>query len=219
LGIGESAVEERLRHVIDRRYPAVSTYAKNDGVHVRILAISESCNRGWEAVRATEAEVRSLLGSSVYGELDVSLPAAVLLPLAASGSRLAIWECGTGGQVCGLLLSDPAVSDVVTAAHTELVHMPEGSSSLARVISDRTSAMLEVTDASHALGVHVRFLEHDESGRFDAQITVAVTNGAATIVKTQKQSGRQLEVGRRASLAAAEILREALTSPEMLLQA
>lgn len=218
LGLGESAVEEQLSHIIDRQFPAVSTYAKNDGVHIRILAITENGNSGWEAVRATETEIRLLLGSNVYGELDLSLPAAVLTPLARSGSKLAIWECATGGQVSGLLLSDPDVSSVVAASHYEHLVESDGSKTPDDMTSERTMALLEMSGATHGLGVHVRFLEHDDSGRFDAEIDVAVTNGDEITVRTQKQSGRQLEVGRRASLLAAEVLREALLDPRFLRQ-
>src|SRR5881396_4195278 len=36
LGIGESAVEERLDELVRSTSPTVATYAKNDGVHVRV---------------------------------------------------------------------------------------------------------------------------------------------------------------------------------------
>jgi nicotinamide-nucleotide amidase len=217
LGIGESAVEERLRHIIDRQYPVVSTYAKNDGVHVRILAISENGQYGLKAVQEAEAEVRAMLGSSVYGDLNISLPVAVLSPLKQTGAALAIWESSTGGQVAGLLLSDPDVSDVVIAAHTVRLEESVGTRYPREVTREHTENLLETSGATHAVGVYVRLLDHDDSGRFDAEITVAVANGGDIRTQTQKQSGRQLEVGRRASLLAAEKLREALLDPTFLL--
>src|SRR6266576_110858 len=36
LGIGESAVEEKLAELVHSTSPTVATYAKNDGVHVRV---------------------------------------------------------------------------------------------------------------------------------------------------------------------------------------
>src|SRR5438445_2432950 len=41
LGIGESAVEELLAELVRADFPTVATYAKSDGVHVRIAAKSE----------------------------------------------------------------------------------------------------------------------------------------------------------------------------------
>src|SRR5690606_25896668 len=59
LGIGESAAEDRIHDLILRGDPVVATYAKDDGVHVRVTAAAESVdeaerssNRGIAGVEA-----------------------------------------------------------------------------------------------------------------------------------------------------------------------
>ena len=62
LGIGESAVSQLLDELTRRPQPYVGTYAKDDGVHVRVTASAdEPCAGGTRPVR-NSGEVRRRLG-------------------------------------------------------------------------------------------------------------------------------------------------------------
>ena len=206
IGIGESAVEERLRDLIDRGYPAVSTYAKNDGVHIRILAVTDNGATAMESVARTVSEVQALIGKHVYGELDASLPYAVLEPLLAIGDRLAIVEQGTAGQVATLLLSDERVEGAVCETRT----LGAATDTIARSPLERARELQSSTGAEFALGVVASVDAQDDMGRWDAVVEIAVIGPNTQHVSTHTLAARRLEVGRRASLLAAEVLREVL---------
>jgi nicotinamide-nucleotide amidase len=67
IGVGESTVEEMLGELVRTTHPTTATYAKNDGVHVRITAKSVVPGEADRAVAEREAAVRAILGNSIYG--------------------------------------------------------------------------------------------------------------------------------------------------------
>jgi len=104
-GVGESTVAERLGGLTDGANPSVATYAKRDGVHVRIAAKADTKEAAEALAEATVQKVRALLGERVWGEDDDELPALILGALRARGATLATMESLTGGLVGDLLTS------------------------------------------------------------------------------------------------------------------
>ena len=90
LGIGESAVEERLDELVRSTSPTVATYAKNDGVHVRIAD---------KAPSAAEADVRARLGDYVWGTDGETLAGVIGRALLARGWVLAVAESLSMGDI------------------------------------------------------------------------------------------------------------------------
>ena len=78
LGIGESAVAQRLDELTRQPHPYVGTYAKDDGVHVRITASGNDAAQAERELAETVAEVVRRLGDHVYADDDRPL-AQVLL--------------------------------------------------------------------------------------------------------------------------------------------
>jgi nicotinamide-nucleotide amidase len=103
LGIGESAVEEALGDLVRSSFPTLATYAKNDGVHVRIAAKADDRARAAEAVARVERLARERLGEHVWGVDDDSLLALIGGELDRRGWRLALRESGSGGSVVAAL--------------------------------------------------------------------------------------------------------------------
>jgi len=103
-GIGESLLAERLGALLDRdANPTVATYARADGVDVRISAVPGPGADAEALVAAAEAEVLARIGDNVWGRGDSSWPGALDAALAARGWRLALLEIGTRGSVAALL--------------------------------------------------------------------------------------------------------------------
>lgn len=220
IGVGESLVEQMLGHIITRGFPTISTYAKNDGVHVRIVAASDNPAECMDAVARARREIHDVLGDSVYGDLDVTLPRAVLLPLAERGYQLDIWESGTGGQVASLLLSDSSVAHVVREARALGLKVPYGDTSN---IDDplqcarRAPVGVESSPTSDIrLSVAVTLGDRDTVGRHDARVGIVVLWKEDELAVEHTLAAAPAEIGRRASLLAAEALRRAAlaaTSP------
>jgi nicotinamide-nucleotide amidase len=102
-GIGESAVAERLGELTLNANPSVATYAKRDGVHVRVAAKAVEAEAAEALAAPVRAEVERLLGDSVWGRDDQTLPQLLLERLAALGSHVASVEAPGGGLVVELL--------------------------------------------------------------------------------------------------------------------
>lgn len=105
LGMGESWVEEELRALTESANPTVATYAKEDGIHVRITAKAPGQETAREMVMAVEERVRRILGDHVYGVDDETIPDAVGRLLEERGASVATVEACTAGQLSATLAS------------------------------------------------------------------------------------------------------------------
>ena len=103
LGIGESAVEEKLDELVRSTSPTVATYAKNDGVHVRIADKAPNVEEADVAVARMEREVRARLGEYVWGVDADTFPDVVGRGLRERGWRLAVAESLSAGDIARTL--------------------------------------------------------------------------------------------------------------------
>ena len=103
LGIGEGSVEEALGELVRSTSPTVATYAKADGVHVRITDRDADVVARNARIGAMEQEVRRRLGRFVWGTDGETLGGVVGAALATRGWRLATAESITGGEIARLL--------------------------------------------------------------------------------------------------------------------
>jgi nicotinamide-nucleotide amidase len=103
LGIGESSVEEALDELVRSTAPTVATYAKNDGVHVRITDKGPDAAEVGRRIATMDDEIRARIGQHVWGSDDDTLGSVVGRALAARGWRLAVGEAITGGEIARAL--------------------------------------------------------------------------------------------------------------------
>ncbi|HWV24533.1 MAG TPA: molybdopterin-binding protein, partial [Thermomicrobiales bacterium] len=99
IGIGESAAEDLLHDLVVRGDPQVATYAKDDGVHIRVTAFGDDPEEVRARRDACRAEVISRLGDYVWGEDGDTLQSIVARDLGARKTHLSIHEVGTGGAL------------------------------------------------------------------------------------------------------------------------
>ena len=103
-GLGESLIAQRLGGLLDRgANPTVATYARHDGVDVRISARPGGGSDAAALVATAETAVLGHIGDHVWGRGEVTWAEAIGERLAARSWRLAIVELGTRGSVLGLL--------------------------------------------------------------------------------------------------------------------
>lgn len=212
IGIGESAAERQIADVIARGYPIVATYAKDDGVHVRVMAASDDRAEAVGAVRDGEREVREILGRFIYGDENVSLGAAIFAPLVGSGRTIAVSEAGSGGRTAGLLAEQPAAvvhyhGGLVRAfEHVAAERGVDSSAPDAHVIVAATeaAAVREQLHADYGLAVIVRLTPGATLDQTRGDVALCIDNGVRRSERQQQVTTTPSEIRRRAAMSAAE---------------
>jgi nicotinamide-nucleotide amidase len=122
IGIGESAAEDMVSEIIHRGHPVVATYAKNDGVHIRITASDENREVAEKLVSETEAEIRELFGHHAYGNLETRLGEAILGLCCNRGEALHVIEAGSAGRIANLLAEEGDLAGWFSGGEIEHFH-------------------------------------------------------------------------------------------------
>jgi nicotinamide-nucleotide amidase len=203
LGIGESAAEDQLKDLVGDRNPVVATYAKDDGVHVRVTATADTADAAARLRDTVLADVRHRLGRYVYAADDQTLPSALVAALAARGLTIGVAECGTGGRFAGLLSSEPAASSVLRGA-LSFPTAPDRS----ETATDLAHRALATFSADLGLGMVATVAPNDQ-GVYQGTIEVALAGWRERTESAPMRAAFE-DVQRRAALAAADALRRAL---------
>jgi nicotinamide-nucleotide amidase len=116
-GIGESHAEETLGDLTHSLNPTLATYAKSDGIHLRITAKAPTSAEAETLLEEFEPRVRARVAEWVYGGEADSFPAVVGAILRERGLRLATAESATGGQLASLITEAPGASDYFVAGY------------------------------------------------------------------------------------------------------
>jgi len=112
-GLGESAVEEKLRSLMENlKNPTLAPYAKDGEVMLRLTAKAASKKAAEELMAPILAEVRETLGDIIYGIDTDSLENTVISLLKEQGLTLATAESCTGGLLSKRLTDIPGASKV-----------------------------------------------------------------------------------------------------------
>lgn len=106
LGIGESLAEDKIRHLLASTNPTIGTYAKQDGIHLRLTSKAATEALARAAITPMEKTLRDILGSYIYGYDADTPPTVVGDLLIAQGKTLAIMETCSGGHVASTLMDD-----------------------------------------------------------------------------------------------------------------
>ncbi|MEZ4505875.1 MAG: hypothetical protein R2848_08445 [Thermomicrobiales bacterium] len=77
IGLGESALEEAIVDLVARTNPIVATYAKDDGVHVRVVGIADDEETARAIRDDAAAEISSRLKRWLYGTDDRTLAGSI----------------------------------------------------------------------------------------------------------------------------------------------
>jgi nicotinamide-nucleotide amidase len=103
IGIGESAMEEKVRDLLHGENPTVAPLAHLGEAHLRITARAGSAADAEALIAPVERALRVRLGADVYGADDETLEAMVIERLRLQGLRLATAEAATGGLLAARL--------------------------------------------------------------------------------------------------------------------
>lgn len=109
-GIGESDAEDRIHDLILQGDPQVATYAKDDGVHIRVTAVGVDADETRMRRDGVRDEVYRRLGEFIWGVDEETLAGVIASQLSDRGLSLVVHEVGTGGALASLLNSDPVAA-------------------------------------------------------------------------------------------------------------
>jgi len=132
VGIGESALAERVAHLLEGSNPTVAPYAGDWEVHLRVTAKAATAAEADAMLAPMVAELEAIK-PYCYGRDGTTLPAAVGQLLRPRGQTVATAESCTGGLVASRLTDVAGSSDYVrggvvayaTAVKQELLGLSE----------------------------------------------------------------------------------------------
>lgn len=113
VGVGESSAAEILEDILDNQTnPTVAPYAKDGEVTFRITAKADTYEEAAMLIEPMETEIRSRLGSNIYGEGNTTLESVLCEMLVNKKLTIATAESCTGGMVASTLINYPGISSV-----------------------------------------------------------------------------------------------------------
>jgi nicotinamide-nucleotide amidase len=165
VGIGESNVAELVQALINNENPTLATYAKQDGVHLRIAAKADSRDAANAMIAEFEAKVRAIADHWVYGIDDETLAGAIGKLLVKQGLTVATMESASGGLLASYFTDTPGASEwfkggfvTYTAKLKVLAGVPQAIVDQHGTVSEETAlamatAAREQTGADAGLGI------------------------------------------------------------------
>ncbi|NMF06125.1 competence/damage-inducible protein A [Clostridium beijerinckii] len=113
LGIGESAVAEEIKDLIDAQTnPTIAPYAKDVGVMLRITAKAATKDEALKLIEPIEEEIKNRLGDNVYATEDINIEEVVARLLIEKKLTISTAESCTGGMIASYLINYPGISEV-----------------------------------------------------------------------------------------------------------
>lgn len=212
IGIGESAAEHLLHDLVLRADPVVATYAKDDGVHVRITAIGDDIAETRARRDSGLTEVSKRLKTHIWGVDSDTLPGVIADLIRTRGLKLGVIEQGTGGAFSLLLGGDPVTSNVIagSAVMPFVANTTEDGKALAMELA-RGARDLDGASLGAALVFTGSLLD---LGLVTGELNVAVQQDGTepTLLAPTTLRSTLAEVQRRAALHTADALRRYLTT-------
>jgi nicotinamide-nucleotide amidase len=201
IGIGESAAGQRIGDLMRLDEPYVGTYAKDDGVHVRVTAGGATADEAESALAATVADIRGRLAPWIYAESDRSLAGALLDLLRERGLTLAVAEAGTGGRVGSALYAEPDAGTTLLGMTVVGLEPEADPAALADAAGQSFGAAVGMGVAATMRPV--------EQGLYEGTVRIALA-GALTAGEEFPLRAAFPEFQRRAGMNAADVLRRAM---------
>ncbi len=102
-GIGEGSVDEMAKPLYGTPGIGIGTYARADGVHLRIGAKAATREVAWQLIRPVEAEMDRIFGAAIWGKDEDTFEGGIADMMIAGRTTLATMESCTGGLLASTL--------------------------------------------------------------------------------------------------------------------
>jgi len=180
IGIGESNAEEVVGDLTHSINPTLATYAKSDGIHLRLTAKAATPSEAEALLDTFEPRVRERVAEWLYGTENDTLPMVVGAMLRERGLKLATAESATGGQLASLVTEAPGASDYFVAGYVAYSAEAKQALGVSPEILERHGTVAEAT--TQALAAAAR-------KRAAADVAVATTGNAGPGASEDKPVG------------------------------
>lgn len=110
-GVGESAMEDRVKDIIDAQTnPTIAPYAKDGEAILRITAKAKDEAEANKLIDPVAAALKERLGNAVYAEGETDMETVVAEMLLERKLTVAVAESCTGGMIASQLVEYPGIS-------------------------------------------------------------------------------------------------------------
>ena len=203
LGIGESSAEEEISDLVAKNNPVVATYAKDDGVHIRVTGFGDSVEVAEHNRDAAADEVRRRLAPYIYAETMAPLPDVIIGLLDKRGLTLGVIEEGGGGRLGALLNGSLAADGVVLGSMAKPLASGRSAADLAEEARSSFGADLGI-----GLSISVEPLQ-DVAGVFRGPVSIALA-GTINVSEEHQTRASLADIHRRAAMSSVDLLRRQL---------
>jgi nicotinamide-nucleotide amidase len=180
VGIGESHAEEALGDLTRSTNPTLATYAKSDGIHLRMTAKAATRDEVDRLLDDFAPNVKVRVQEWAYGgELD-SFPSVVGALLRQKKLKLAVAESATGGQLASLITEAPGASDYFLAGYVVYSAQAKAALGVSQAVLREHGTVAEAT--TQALAAAARQAAN-------ADVAIATTGNAGPDASEDKPVG------------------------------
>jgi nicotinamide-nucleotide amidase len=200
----------------------LATYAKIDGIYLRITAKTDTENKAKELIAKREAAIRAIFNDHIWGVDSDSLESIVGTLLTAKGLSLATMESYTGGFLASIITNVPGSSKYFRGglvaytdeARTAFGFDPQLISRYGTVSTEAAEAMATITKEKLGTSIGVGLTgvmgPTEIEGKPVGTIFVGLNDGQRRQSFARNYPGNRLQVKQRAVTSALFELRRIL---------
>jgi len=224
VGIGEGTVDDMARPLYATPGIGIGTYARADGVHLRVGAKAATVEEAWARIRPVEEALERIFGNAIWGRDEDTLEGSIAGLLRERRENVATMESCTGGQLASVLTDAPGASQDFAGGIVAYNAQQKIDAGVPSEIVTLHGVVSEETAKAMASAVKVRFgssyglsatgvlgpepLEGIEPGI--VYIGLATPSGGQHVATLNMRAGARPAVKRRAVTVALQMLRRAL---------
>lgn len=222
MGKGESEVEELLHEFVSSPNPTLATYAKEDGIHVRLAAKATDRGAAAAMIEELEGRVREILGTFIYGVDDESLAQVVGRLLQERELTLATMESCTGGHLANAFTDVPGSSAYFKGGLVAYTREAKAAWGVDPALMDQYGQVSPQVASAMARAARERLAAHvgvgitgvagpeEVEGKPAGTMHIAVENRSRVRVASGVYPRSRLDVKRVATLRALNLVRRSL---------
>ncbi|MGQ9645283.1 MAG: CinA family nicotinamide mononucleotide deamidase-related protein [Thermodesulfobacteriota bacterium] len=221
-GLGESAIGTQIKDLMkEGNNPSVGTLASLGDIKIRITAKASHPEQASLMIQRVEDEIRSRLGSLIYGVDEETLQGNIAKKLEGLKLTLGVVEGFTGGSLSQRLMgtSSPSfVYGIVLPSETSqrqfLGFSTEDFNALKGVLTRFTDSLAErgriVSGAELGLATYAKIGEEQKKGEYRVETYYALSTPKGIEDQEHVLGGELWTVRERASIIALDLLRKYL---------